>query len=131
MGNLGEDGITVGDIKRSGVLYAEYWLAEPGWQQFGIEVLDYWDVSNHPTINVVYHSKKEIFYLHLLFSGETYDKVGKIIIFVNEEHYMTVGELDLPVEHFFVFDAKKNMAKGSAEKCIAVINRYYNLRAFL
>jgi hypothetical protein len=113
-----------------GVLYREHFPVEPGWGDHMFVVWDLYLVGNWPQIGVKYETPQKEFYLKLFFQENSYDIVTSMKLTVGSEDVFFVEGISKPLSEFFVLDNDGKFVNGSARKCIEIINRYWNLRAF-
>lgn len=112
-------------------LYVYHWPAEPGWEPHVLNVWDWWDVGRVPLICIEYKRLGKEFRLRLFFEGETYDKIIRYRLDVDSATLFTVEDVSMTMDDFFVRSPDGTFIKGTEEKCVKLINRYWNLKAFL
>lgn len=112
-------------------LYIHHFPADPGWEPHVLHVWDWWDVGRVPLICVEYKRLGKEFRLRLFFEGETYHKIIGYRLDVDNDTFFHVENVSMTLDDFFVRDADGKFIDGSEEKCIKLINRYWNLKAFL
>lgn len=112
-------------------LYKYHFPVEPGWHSHLFSVWDAWEVNRWPMIVVEYDTPERHFYLRLFFKEESYKIVTGMEFTVNSTKFFSIDGISKPVEEFFVIDSEGRFTTGSEKKCIDIINRYWNMRAFL
>lgn len=112
-------------------LYVVHFPAEPGWEPHCLHVWDMWEVGRCPHITARYHNQGKEFFLRLYFEGESYHKIVSYKLDVDSKTLFHIENVNLTLDDFFVRGADGTFIAGSEEKCIKLINRYWNLKAFL
>jgi hypothetical protein len=112
-------------------LYFYHFPVEPGWENHSLHVWDMWDAGRCPLIVVRYRQPGKEFFLRLYFEGETYQKINRYKLDTDSKVLFDIEGVSLTQDDFFVRASDGTFIKGTEEKCIKLINRYWNLKAFL
>jgi hypothetical protein len=112
-------------------LYCYHFPADPGWEPHVIHIWDWWDVARCPSICIEYKRQGKEFQLRLFFEGDTYHKIIGYRLDVDGSTLFSIEGVNLTQDDFFVRSPDGTFIKGTEEKCIKLINRYWNLKAFL
>lgn len=112
-------------------LYACHFLAEPGWEPHCFHVWDMWEVGRCPALAVKYEIQGKEFYLRIYFDGDTYQKISGYNLDIGDTPLFVVDNVSLTLDYFFIRSPDGKLIEGSEDKCIKLINRYWNLKAFL
>jgi hypothetical protein len=113
------------------LLYAHWFTSESGWDYNYFWVTDAWEVNRYPKIIVSYKTKDKDFYLSIDFRDDAYKEVCGYQLTVDGKVLCYKTNIGLTLDHFFVMSPSGEFLNGSEEKCINLINRYWNLKAFL
>ncbi|SRR5258706_8162395 len=119
------------DNQDSDSLYVCHFPSEPGWEPHCFHVWDMWEIGRCPRITARYNKHGKEFYLRIYFEGESYDKVIGYKLDVDNATLFSVEGVDLTLDYFFVQSPDGKLIEGSEDKCIKIINRYWNLKVFL
>lgn len=112
-------------------LYICHFPSDPGWEPHCLHVWDWWDVGRKPLICIEYKKQGKEFRLRLFFEGETYDKIIGYRLDVDSTTLFNIENVNMTMDDFFVRSPDGKFIDGTEDKCIKLINRYWNLKAFL
>lgn len=112
-------------------LYEYYFPGQSGWDPHRLGIWDSYDTYRSPMISIYYENQNGKLYLKLLFTDDTYDLVNNITLHFNGDAPISIDIKPRPLTDFGEISDDGKWLPGTKDKCLAIIDSFWKLRAFL